>query len=396
MGIDLIKLKSSIEEKWKEFATDLDETITKLGLTTAYGLLVSASFLPLIDSYSTDPISTTLALRGILSNVGINLLSNFIQRVFEKKLSPAQLEELAKEDPEVQQVLDALIAQTESIRFAQDALGDKWSEFSTRLESELQKLSYAPNSLSILTGEISDSSLMITPVSLSLADGATLNIQGDLLVQNIGQSFPVEQRIEPKKSPIKRRTIEPKRKQIYKLELDDLEQASISLNEWRFVRTFTTEPFGALANGILGIGQPEGTTFSRAPIPPRVNCSVECDMRIIDDGGDPTHWAGIRVRGLWDDIQFGYLTYMRREGTVELYRAREVIGGKNQQIILDTKDNWTTLRVDILNTRISIWVNGKLHLDVRDKTFCNKGHVYLHTFGVHAQFRDFCIYRITK
>lgn len=396
MLIDLAKLKAAIADKWKEFAADPDEAIKKLGLASAYGLLISASFMPLAHAYAMDPTSTTLALTSIVSGVGINLLSNFIQKVFDKKLSPPELEKAAREDPEIQQVLDALITQTESIQSAQASLGGKWNSFSTKLESELQGLSNSPASLAILTGQVTNSAQVIAPVSISLENGSNLTIQGNLLIQNSSQSFPVTPRGEALKEKKKGTRSEPNRKQIYRLNLDDERQASIALDEWRFVRTFTTEPFGALSNGVLGIGQPDGTTFNRAPILPIANCSVECDMRIIDDGGDPSRWAGIRVRGFWDDIQFGYLIYLRREGTVELYRAREVIGGMNQRTILDTKDEWTSLRVDILTDSIKVWVNGNLHIDAKDKTFGNKGHIYLHTYGIHAQFRNFGVYSLKK
>ncbi len=188
---------------------------------------------------------------------------------------------------------------------------------------------------------------------------------------------------------------------IYQLNLSGTHQEiSDALNKWRFVQAVSfhltgKQPLAVVANEVIGVGENYATTFHSPPIQELYNCGIECDLRIIDDGGDASRWAGFRVRGFHDDIQFGYLIYLRRRGTVELYRARQVIGGENQIIISDTKDAWTNIRLDIINSQIKVWVNGKLHINVRDKTFGNKGMVYLHTFGTHAQFRNFQIYRLT-
>jgi len=87
---------------------------------------------------------------------------------------------------------------------------------------------------------------------------------------------------------------------------------------------------------------------------------------------------------------------LRRQGTVELYRAQEVIGGENQFIVQDTKDAWTRIRLDIFNSQMRVWVNGKPHIDIKDRKFRDKGMIYLHTFGTHTQFRSFRIYQLAR
>ncbi len=205
-----------------------------------------------------------------------------------------------------------------------------------------------------------------------------------------------------KKRPEPRSKIDYRRKMIYTLSSKEGDgHISDSLRQWRFVHYFARQPLNEMplaeiSNKVVGIGDIDGTTFDSPPIPEMSNCSAECELRILDDGGDPERWAGIRVRGFLDDIQFGYLVYLRGKGTVELYRAQKVIGGENKIVVPDTKNAWTKLRLDVLNSKLKVWVNGKLHINTRDKNFCDKGLVYLHTFGTRIQFRNFGIYRLLR
>jgi hypothetical protein len=191
---------------------------------------------------------------------------------------------------------------------------------------------------------------------------------------------------------------EPKRQLIYQLNLyQDREQLISDFQKWRFVRTSPNQPVVAVSNGILGIGSTDGTTFDSPPMDEVANCSVECELRIVDDGGDLSRWAGIRVRGFQDNIMFGYLVYLRAEGKVELYRAGEILAGDKKAIVKNTKDEWTKLRIDLFDTTIKVWVNDQPqpHISTTDTRFRDKGLVYLHTFGTHAQIREFVIYQLT-
>lgn len=189
---------------------------------------------------------------------------------------------------------------------------------------------------------------------------------------------------------------EPQRQLIYKLNLQgDREYLLGEFQKWRFVRTSPTQPVVAISGGILGVGTTDGTTFDTPPMEEIADCSVDCELRIPDDGGDQTRWAGIRVRGFQDSILFGYLAYMRSSGTVELYRAGEVLAGQNQVVVKDTKEQWTKLRIDIFDTKIQIWVNDLLYINTTDARFRDKGLVYLHSYGTHVQVRDFAIYQLT-
>lgn len=188
------------------------------------------------------------------------------------------------------------------------------------------------------------------------------------------------------------------RQEIYKMTIpiDAQDKAGLgALKRWKFTFTSTDPRISVVQGGILGIGSTNGVTIGCAPIKPTSDCSVECELRILEDGNDASRWAGIRVRGLYEDFRLGYLVYLRREGTVELYRAEEIISRTKQRIVPDTEHTWTKLRVDIVDSLISVRVNGKMVLSKEDKWFGGMGNVYLHTFGTHSQFRNFRIYKLS-
>ncbi len=228
-------------------------------------------------------------------------------------------------------------------------------------------------------------------------DGKT-GLLGEFVKLPMSNDIPPKSSNKPSSGPKKKY----RRERIYKLDLrGDDQQIRDNLSRWRMVyasaiQPSANQPIAVVANEIVGIGQRGVTTFCSAPVSEMSNCSVQCKLRIIDDGGDPSNWAGIRLRGWLDDIRFGYLIYLRRRGSVELYRTQQVLAGLNNDIIHDTTNAWTRLRVDIFNSRIQVWVNDKLHIDEKDAKLRDKGLVYLHTLGTHAQFRDFEIHRLVR
>lgn len=129
------------------------------------------------------------------------------------------------------------------------------------------------------------------------------------------------------------------------------------------------------------------------------DCSVECDIRILDDSNDPFSWAGFRVRGFTvglDHIGFGYLTYLRSMGTVEVFRKTKTISGEGKQIVPNAKGNWVRLRTDIVASRISIWVNDELHTTREDRSFGGPGFLCLHNYFATAQFRNLQVYQVVQ
>ncbi len=187
------------------------------------------------------------------------------------------------------------------------------------------------------------------------------------------------------------------RQVIYQLDLHGgKENVLEALRKWRFVRSSPKQPVVAVTEGILEVGSIDGVTFDAPPMEEIANCSVECELRIIDDGSDKSRWAGVRVRGFQDNILFGYLIYLRSERKVELYRAGEVLAEYALPEIENARDPWTKLRIDIFDSTIKVWANEQQLLITTDTRFCDKGRVYLHTYGVRAQVREFAIYQLVS
>ena len=190
---------------------------------------------------------------------------------------------------------------------------------------------------------------------------------------------------------------EPKRQVIYQLDLHgDKENIFETLRQWRFVQSSPKPSVVAVTEGILEVGSIDGVTFDAPPMEEIANCSVECELRIIDDGGDAARWVGVRVRGFQDNILFGYLIYLRSQGKVEIYRAGDVLAEYALPAIENAREQWTKLRIDIFDSTIKVSVNEQQSLTVMDTRFCDRGRVYLHTFGVRAQVREFAIYQLVS
>ena len=91
----MLNLKESIAKKWEEFASNPAEAMKRLSLKSAYGLLLAATVLPLAQAYANESNTTLLVLGGLLGNLGADLLSNFVQKVLDKRLSASEIEALA-------------------------------------------------------------------------------------------------------------------------------------------------------------------------------------------------------------------------------------------------------------------------------------------------------------
>jgi transcriptional regulator with XRE-family HTH domain len=125
------------------------------------------------------------------------------------------------------------------------------------------------------------------------------------------------------------------------------------------------------------------------------DCSLECQIKIIDDGG-PDKWAGMRFRGLHTDIHdigLGYLVYLRANGSVELFKQRAILSSENNEAVQDPKTAWTKLRCDLIGPRIMVFVNNELHTSVSDSKF-GSGYICLHTYFVRAEYKNVEVYSI--
>ncbi len=179
--MDLAALKASVRDNWRDFAQDRLQAARRLGVSSAYALIMAGAFLPLLQTYSSDQISTTVAFAMIASNVGANLVAEFIGKVFQPNLTLQQVEQAARSDPSVQAVMDHLIAATESIDIARGALGAQWSEFERELRAELENMHHSPVSLAILEGRYVISQTANARNAVVVNNFGTLNVYGDIL-----------------------------------------------------------------------------------------------------------------------------------------------------------------------------------------------------------------------
>lgn len=185
------------------------------------------------------------------------------------------------------------------------------------------------------------------------------------------------------------------RKLMYKMDLpDERHQLSNALYEWNFTAYPENRPNLSVKDNSLIIGGKDILTTSRTPLQ-LYNCSIECDMCILEDYGNPKEWSGIRIRGFQDNINNGYLIYLRNSGDVEIYRASTVIG-KSKQKYTSLKEDWVHIRIDAFESSIKVWINGEMYVSSEDKMFGMDGFIYLHTHRTISQFRNLVIYSFTK
>jgi hypothetical protein len=190
-------------------------------------------------------------------------------------------------------------------------------------------------------------------------------------------------------------TIEGKWRRIYALKLPDEPTNTTgaqALNGWRFVSQAPDPSITVYSGGILGIGSDDNVVSARSPIAKIDNCLVECDIRILGEGADDSRWAGIRIRGFTDDFRVGYLVYLRSDGSIDFHRAEDILD--TTDVDYDTKERWTTIRLEVIESTITLSVNNKRKMTFNDKWFGGLGVVYLHTSTTHAWFRNFHVFRL--
>jgi len=401
----MYKLKEAIAQRWREFASDPMQAIATLGLKSSYGLLVAATVLPIMQAYSAERNNVLLVLGAMAGSLGTNLLSNLVQKVFDKSLTLGELETLATDDQSVREALDLLISETESVQAAQTALGSTWETLAADMRLQLERLGNSPRTLAVLKGDSFRDVAIAAPVNIVVNPGGTININGSFLNQAYGR-IPYNPSPTTLAEQERRATTSVKGKKqwvrggaIYSLNLfDAADRIKNELDKWRFVSTSARQPIGAVANGAIGLGQNDGVTFGLSPVQPIDNLSVECELQIGDDGGNHDNWAGLRVRAFdfCYDFRLGYLVYLRGRGTVELYGPNGIIDGSKRVVVADANEQWTRIRVDVMGSEIKVLVDGDLHIRKTDRTFGNEGLVFLHTFGTHALFRNFQVYRLTR
>jgi formylglycine-generating enzyme required for sulfatase activity len=146
---DIPTWRSRVAAWWRETAPDWKSATERLGVETAYGLLTASAWLPLLAAYGDDPGATVTALVGIVSGVGNNLVSNLVQGVYDRTITPRQVEQEIAEQPELRAEYERVLAAVGALAAAQEALGDQWAGFAVQLDAELKRMG---GSLHVETG----------------------------------------------------------------------------------------------------------------------------------------------------------------------------------------------------------------------------------------------------
>jgi len=148
-AFDVPTWKSRVAAWWRETAPDWKSAMERLGAETAYGLLTTSAWLPLLAAYGEKPGQAAAALAGVLSGVGTNLLSNLVQNMYDRATAPCQVEQEVAEQPELRAEYERLLSAVDALAAARQALGAEWPTFEKKLQEELDHMG---GSLQIDTG----------------------------------------------------------------------------------------------------------------------------------------------------------------------------------------------------------------------------------------------------
>jgi transcriptional regulator with XRE-family HTH domain len=187
----------------------------------------------------------------------------------------------------------------------------------------------------------------------------------------------------------------PQRMRVYTLPHDE-QECRVELRKWSLIPEGQPVDF---IDEAISLGDISLATFNRSPLPKLYNCSVECKVKIIDDGGNPDNWVGVKLRGYYteaEDIGNGYLVHLRSNGIVEIYTRRDPIAISRKMEGRDTQNEWWHIRVDIVESTIQVWINSELLISQIDKTIGVEGYVYVHSHLAKVMLKDFQVYSIAS
>ncbi len=113
---------------------------------------------------------------------------------------------------------------------------------------------------------------------------------------------------------------------------------------------------------------------------------IETGLDILDDGGDPTNWAGVQFRAAAPGDAYttsGYLAFVRRNGEAFVHLAGTGVIARAPA----TGTAPSTLRVEFTGPDISVVVDGERRLTVSDDTYAS-GSMGVVTGRTHTRFDD--------
>lgn len=187
------------------------------------------------------------------------------------------------------------------------------------------------------------------------------------------------------------------RRIIYELPKEETEIQS-ELATWDFIQADRTSVEGS-SIVLHGVNSGAGCRVHTKPI---TDFGVECEVKIKECGTDP--WVGLIVRGFdsifgnqrTSHIDFGYLVYLRANGSLELYCRGDEPKVADRRPTDNASKDWTKLRIELIGSKINVFVNGELYLSMIDSTFGGKGHIYLQAYKSVACFKNLSVYEITS
>jgi len=152
MAFEINRWRTGVKEWWGKRTRNWKEEAQRLGVNSAYGVLVAGAFLPLLTQLG--PEATLAALTGIASGVGTNLLSNIVQTTRDKAAKEAKnppdeeinkriVQELVNQanNSEIREVLNQVITVSQAQIHASTHFGADWEEFKRQVAADIKQLS---------------------------------------------------------------------------------------------------------------------------------------------------------------------------------------------------------------------------------------------------------------
>jgi hypothetical protein len=136
MAFNLESWRSDVRAWWVDHASDLKTS----SIDSAYAMLASSAWLPLLDAYARDPGTATTALVSLTAGIGSNLVANIVQNAYERAQAGQQVRDQAQDDAQSHAELDAVLQSTRALDAALDALGKRWDDFARQLVREIAAL----------------------------------------------------------------------------------------------------------------------------------------------------------------------------------------------------------------------------------------------------------------
>ncbi len=137
MAFDIQQWKEALKQKLPGFR----ERMTRAGVNSAYAMLSATALLPVVEMFRQGDVTALMAVGGVLSGVGVNLISNQIQAWSDEVDAARTLETQVAKDAELRAALDKILEALQVPQLAEQALSDEdrtW--FAETMKRELAQL----------------------------------------------------------------------------------------------------------------------------------------------------------------------------------------------------------------------------------------------------------------